>query len=126
MVSRGLLELHGVEGFEGILDGPDGSAIERSVSDFLTLLADTTRACAQANLFAPGPVIVSAGGSAYYDLVLKLLSNLAIGRDIQLILRSGCYLTHDSSSFIPLFQEICRRMPEARGARDRPWPHSGA
>ena len=57
------------------------------------------------SLFAdPDQIIVSAGGSAYYDLVAQVLAGGAKG--VVPILRSGCYLTHDSGFYRRLLQRI--------------------
>ncbi len=71
------VEVVGVSGFEGQL--PDVDA----VAGFLGTMAAAGRAV--------GGPIVSAGGSAFFDLVIEQLSG--IGE--RLVLRSGCYLTHD-------------------------------
>ena len=42
----------------------------------------------------PGPIIISAGGSAFYDLVVERFGKAGIAREVLVVTRSGCYLTH--------------------------------
>jgi D-serine deaminase-like pyridoxal phosphate-dependent protein len=71
------VEVLGVSGFEGQLPGAG------EVRAFLGTIREASRAV--------GGPIVSAGGSAFFDLVVEELKGIAP----QLVLRSGCYVTHD-------------------------------
>lgn len=56
------LALRGIETFEGIHDArPDAGSM-------IDLAVDAARSIAEARLFAPGPLLLSAGGSAFLDL----------------------------------------------------------
>ena len=107
------LALCGVEGFEGLVDGPahgPGAAeVNAKVQAFLDFLGDVAAACVKDGLFAPGPVIVSAGGSAFYDMVVDTFGRLDPGREIMPLTRSGCYLTHDSASYVRHFERLRER-----------------
>jgi D-serine dehydratase len=109
-----VVSLRGVEGFEGIPPGSSDSERESNVDAFLNFLLAIARACDAADLFAPGPVILSAGGSAYYDMVADVLGAGALNRDTLLVLRSGCYLTHDSGTYKAAFRRVLERTPEAQ------------
>src|SRR5205085_2073847 len=50
------------------------------------------------NCFDDAEVIVSAGGSAIFDLVTKQLKP-RLSRPVRGLLRSGCYITHDHSFY---------------------------
>jgi len=107
------LALRGVEGFEGLLDAPSAAEQDGRVAAFLDEIAATARACAGEGLFAPGPVILSAGGSAFYDLAVDRLSRAELGRETQVVLRSGCYLTHDSAMYRRFYGRLRQRTPWA-------------
>jgi D-serine dehydratase len=116
--SEPLLSLRGIEGYEGMVrsDGDRDDAIRA----FLDRIAGVALACAREDLFAAGPVILSAGGSAFYDMVADRLGSArlgdaGLGRETLVLLRSGCYLTHDSKSYQTMFQQIRDRMPEVDG-----------
>jgi D-serine dehydratase len=58
------------------------------------------------------PVIVSAGGSAFFDLCVKRLERADPGREVLMVTRSGCYLTHDSLMYSAFFRQLLARSPE--------------
>lgn len=109
-----LLSLRGVEGFEGLIGGATPREQDAQVAAFIDFLVAIARACAQEDLFAPGPVILTAGGSAFFDLAATRLHNELGGRESQVIIRSGCYLTHDSKSYRELVERLVERLPAAR------------
>lgn len=89
------VELAGVSGYEGGL--PDADAVR----SFLQTLREGTLQLHAGGQF-PGdrPVVVSAGGSAWFDLVAaELAGNWLPGRRLQVILRSGAYVTHDDGIY---------------------------
>ncbi len=105
------LELAGVEGYEGILDGT------ADVDGYLARVVEAATACAGRGLFdGLDRVLLSAGGSAFYDRVAAVLSTADLGRPVTVVLRSGCYLTHDSDRYRGLFADLLDRSPEARAA----------
>lgn len=110
------IELHGVEGYEGLMvsDQADRDAV--AVLDYLRTIVKLCESLAADGLFAaPEQVIVSAGGSAYYDLVAHVLSGKTPG--IVPILRSGCYVTHDVGFYRRLLTHIQRRAIEGPAPR---------
>ena len=54
-------------------------------------------------------VILSAGGSAYFDEVVKAFRSVDFYLPKRIILRSGCYLTHDSRMYQEAHQEMRAR-----------------
>ena len=106
------LALRGVEGFEGLVH--TGSVAEdiATVSRFLDFLVAIAVACEKGDVFAPGPIIISAGGSVFYDLVVRRFADAGILREFRVVTRSGCYLTQDSKMYRQAFAELRKRMPE--------------
>lgn len=109
------LALRGVEAFEGVISDPDRMAEARRVEEFLRFVCEIATACAADGLFAPGPVLLSAGGSAFYDIVAKMFGALDLGRESQVVLRSGCYLTHDSIMYASFARAMKDRSELVRG-----------
>lgn len=105
------LALRGVEGFEGLVHTDSPADDAATVSRFLDFLVELAVACEKADLFAPGQIIISAGGSAFYDLVVECFGKAGIARDVLVVTRSGCYLTHDSKMYREAFAEIRKRSP---------------
>jgi D-serine dehydratase len=107
------LTLRGVEGFEGILKDA------ASVDAFLDLIADVAVACSNEALFADErPVIISAGGTAYYDRVAARLGPKHLDGRFQIVTRSGCYLTHDSRVYEDAYRAIRLRDTDLLPAGD--------
>lgn len=105
------LALVGIEGFEDVVGGPIAEA-EAKIAAFLHHLVELARACAREDLFAPGPVLLSAGGSKYFDQVTRAFRRADLGRPVEIVLRSGCYLSHDSRIYTDAFARLRERTPE--------------
>jgi D-serine dehydratase len=108
------LELTGIECFEGIL--PDTQTVDAMLDDVLAVAAT---AVAEELLPAGRPVILSAGGSAFYDRVGERFGPAVFGdRQVVKVIRSGCYLTHDAIGYEKAYQRILREtrltLPEGR------------
>ena len=108
------LALRGVEGFEGLLTSGPAAEQDVKVSAFLDYLVEIARLCASEKLFAPGPIILTAGGSAFFDLAATRLHNAVALQGVEVVIRSGCYLTHDSKSYRDMVARLMERMPAAR------------
>jgi D-serine dehydratase len=106
------LALRGVEGFEGLVTGPAAQK-EADVARFLDFLVEIAVRTAAEDLFARGPLILSAGGSAFYDMVVARLQDAQVDREFLVLTRSGCYLTHDSLMYREAFEALRKRSPEA-------------
>ncbi len=106
------LVLAGVSGWEGHIGGPDLVEVEQRVDRYLLELRATVERLAQLGHFAMvDQVVVSAGGSAWFDRVTALLRP-DIEQSVRLVLRSGCTVSHDDG----LYQRLS---PFERGtARD--------
>ena len=92
------VRLVGIECYEG--QGATGdSAADRAYTDALMNRVDAVAREAVANdWFECDEVLVSAGGSAIYDIVSARLTP-ALGRPVRGLLRSGCYVTHDHGTY---------------------------
>ncbi|MGH1479585.1 MAG: amino acid deaminase [Geminicoccales bacterium] len=106
------LALSGVEGFEGVIKGDTPKATAEAVADFLAFLVAIAEKAASEKLFAPGPVILSAGGSSFFDLVTKKFKAAALGCETKVVIRSGCYFSHDSGMYQAAFADLDERAPE--------------
>jgi len=102
------VRLVGIECYEGLgvkgtteADAPNAAALMDRV-EAAARLCDTER------LFDTDEVLVSAGGSAIFDLVATRLKP-ALGRPVRGLLRSGCYVTHDHGFYKRLVQVVNER-----------------
>jgi D-serine deaminase-like pyridoxal phosphate-dependent protein len=90
------LRLAGVECFEGIVDQP-GERVDEVLRDVRRLAEALGRDGAFDGL---EEVLVTAGGSSFFDRVVHhLAGGWDLGRPVRVVLRSGCYLTHDHGSY---------------------------
>jgi D-serine dehydratase len=90
------LVLAGVEGYEGLLVSHDRDDDLRAVDAFLGELCALVREADDEGLFEANQIIVSAGGSAYFDRVAAAFEHIGnLSRPVRSVLRSGCYLTSD-------------------------------
>jgi D-serine dehydratase len=105
------LRLRGVECYEGILGGADAQSDRTRIQAWLEQLLDLARACDRADLFETGEVLLSAGGSAYFDLVARALAPLRLSRPHRALLRSGCYFSHDAGHYRRLLEDLQARLP---------------
>lgn len=103
------IALCGVEVYEGVLKD------EASIREFLHHALEVTRELAQKNRFDRAPIILSGAGSAWYDVVADVFSKADVGRPVEVVLRPGCYLTHDVGVYRDAQQQIKIRNPVARG-----------
>lgn len=106
------LALGGIEGFEGLIHHIAPAESVARVGAFLDTVAALAEACAQEGLFAEGEILLSAGGSIYYDLVATRLRTVDLGRATRVVLRSGCYITHDDVLYRRMFEALRQRRPE--------------
>ncbi|MCR6670701.1 alanine racemase [Devosia ginsengisoli] len=98
------LPLRGVAGFEGLLSDV------ALVDEFLDRICSIAVQCDALKAFAdPGEILLSAGGSAYYDRLAQRLQTSALAGRTRLVARSGCYLTHDSGTYETAFAAVRQR-----------------
>jgi D-serine dehydratase len=103
------LLLDGVELYEGVLDG------EQSIRSFLQRATETTRRLAEAKRFHRHPILLSGAGSAWYDVVADVFSSAGFGDTVEIVLRPGCYLTHDVGPYRQAQSRILENNPIAHG-----------
>ncbi|WP_394941250.1 alanine racemase [Psychromicrobium sp. YIM B11713] len=92
------LRLIGVSGYEGSLAHTADQAALETVRGYLSSMKELHLRLTAEGLYAEGPVILSAGGSAYFDAVVEVLADCA-GPEVIVLLRSGAYLVHDDGFY---------------------------
>jgi D-serine dehydratase len=89
--------LVGVAGFEGAIPGLDKSSAP--VGNFADFIVDVARSLPADMLAGLDEFIISAGGSSYFDIVAEHFKTLHPDLPLRVLLRSGCYVTHDSGTY---------------------------
>ncbi len=105
---RSHIALCGIEIYEGVLDE------EASIREFLQNAVKVARELAHDKRFNRSPIILSGAGSAWYDVVADVFSKADLGESFEIILRPGCYLTHDIGVYRTAQQQIMVRNPVAQ------------
>ncbi len=105
------LSLCGIEAFEGILQLNADAKAESKVEGLLERVVRVAESYDDEDLFGDGPVILTAGGSSFFDMVAAAFTKSTFKRPKQIVLRSGCYLTHDSKMYAQVPERIAQRMP---------------
>jgi len=104
------LVLSGIEGYEGLLVSGNRQADVTRVRDFLGQMLALLRTVDGEGLLGGAEILLSAGGSAYFDLVGEVFAGLEpLSRPVRRILRSGCYLTHDHGFYHKLLADMAAR-----------------
>lgn len=102
------LALAGIEVYEGVLQD------EAEIRQFLrraTAALQTLAASGQ--LRKDGPALISGAGSAWFDVVAEEFSQVDIGQPLEIVLRPGCYLSHDVGVYRSAAERINTHNPVA-------------
>ena len=103
------LQLCGIETYEGALATCNHAHDETHVAALMARVQQLAVACEAEDLFEHDEVMLTAGGSAIFDLVAKNLKP-HLKRPARGILRSGCYLTHDHVQYRKMLQCVGERL----------------
>ncbi|MDP2256907.1 MAG: amino acid deaminase [Polaromonas sp.] len=101
--------LVGIECYEGLGATGQSAADETYAAALMQRVCDIAVVCDQQNFFDNEEVLVSAGGSAIFDLVANRLKP-ELSRPVRGILRSGCYVTHDHGFYKRMVNAVNSRL----------------
>lgn len=93
-----VLQLAGIECYEGTTATCDHAKDRATVQGLMDRVEATAREAIAQGWFVQDEIVLSAGGSAIFDLVAERLTP-NLGRPVRGVLRSGCYLTHDHQRY---------------------------
>ncbi len=103
-----MLSLRGIECYEGLVVSESQGNDLHNINALFGLMKEVYDYCCMHRHFSSNRfTILSAGGSAYFDLAANALSRMANG-DTRVLIRSGCYVTHDAL----FYQRMTRRFNE--------------
>ena len=110
--------LAGIECYEGLGNTGRSQDDRPSAADLMDRVERLARDCDAEGLFGTDDVIVSAGGSGVFDLVVPRL-RVGLSRPVTGLLRSGCYVTHDQGHYQRLVHTVNQRLgcSDAQGLR---------
>ncbi|MEV6421954.1 amino acid deaminase [Streptomyces sp. NPDC051662] len=94
------LRLTGVAGYEGEVPGADGESVRAWLRRLVALAAEFDAA---GRFGDTDEIVVSAGGSAWFDAVADVFAEIpALSRPVLKLLRSGAYVSHDDGHYLHL------------------------
>lgn len=104
------ISLRGLEIFEGVFaPGPisysDVTALQGQMLEAAKRLDET-------QYFKGETIILTAGGSVFFDMSAKTITKLQLSKPVTPITRSGCYITHDSKHYEAALNHVLERSPE--------------
>lgn len=105
---KGSILLRGVEVYEGVLND------EASIRAVLEHVVEVTRMLMAQKRFRKEPILLSGAGSSWYDVVADVFSSAQLGEQVEIILRPGCYLTHDVGAYQEAQARILAQNPVAQ------------
>lgn len=111
--ASGHLALCGVEGFEGIIRGDTQELRNGRVCAFLDRIVAVAERCAGEALFETSEILLTAGGTSFFDLVVERFGKARMTPPPTVLTRSGCYLTFDSKMFQAALERMKVRSPGA-------------
>lgn len=105
-----LLQLAGIECYEGIINTGNSDRDVLTIKTLLKNVVNFATLCDENQLFsAADEILLTGGGSSYFDLVVDSFNCLSFSKPTRVIIRSGCYLTHDSKFYDGLFHHLTER-----------------
>lgn len=102
------LRLGGIECYEGSVAQGESEHDRREVGALMRRVADAALACEAKGYFENDEVLLTAGGSALFDLAAEGLKP-RLGKPVRGLLRSGCYIAHDHGSYMNLLHKVEER-----------------
>jgi D-serine dehydratase len=108
--------LSGLECYEGLQLTGDSGRDELVVAALMRRVHDVAITCDGEGLFAGPAIILTAGGSAAFDIVARDLP-MQLSKPVLTILRSGCYVTHDSGFYNRMLEGVKARSGAAWQSR---------
>ncbi|NIL75031.1 amino acid deaminase [Rhodococcus sp. B10] len=119
------LNLVGVGGYEGALSHDRSDSGLEAVRTYLDAVGALHRELDAAGLYS-GTALITAGGSAYQDLVVERLASFADedgarGVPTSVVLRSGAYIIHDDGFYSQISPMIPARSDDALTSAMHGW-----
>jgi D-serine dehydratase len=100
------LSLAGIEFYEGVVKG---TAPDQGVRQLVKQATSLVHSLSQQRLLSYPTQLISGAGSVWYDLVAEELAAAQLPEHINLVLRPGCYISHDQGIYQQAQQQVMAR-----------------
>ena len=101
------LRLRGLELYEGVLHG------ENPQPQVEALLRDAAQLACEMEQYVDGEFILTGAGTVWYDVVCNIWLAAKKPQQCRIVIRPGCYITHDTGIYDEAQQELKSRDPVA-------------
>ncbi|MFD5224457.1 alanine racemase [Microbacterium sp. NPDC058342] len=108
-----VLDLIGVEGYEGVFGKLSGTERDDAINDYLDSGVVAVRELIDRGLVV-APAIATFGGSRFYPAVVERVRGALSPSEATVVLRSGCYLAHDHGSYAASHGDVPSRVGKPR------------
>jgi D-serine dehydratase len=109
LANADVLELVGIECYEGTINLADPGETIQQVDRFLDFVGGFFQRCEAGGRFGTrAEVILTAGGSSYYDRVVEKFAKVRSKRT-RVVLRGGSYLTYDHGMYKKKLRDMVQR-----------------
>ena len=102
-------QLGGIECYEGGVAQCNSEHDAKEVTALVRRVTEVARQCDAQALFSEANILLTAGGSAVFDLVVPLLRTQGLSKPVEGVLRSGCYITHDHGNYARFLKNVEQR-----------------
>jgi D-serine dehydratase len=109
IASEPALSLVGLEGYEGVVHGDNPESGIRAYAKYLVDVAVELEAVGR---FAEQNPIVTASGSAWYDVIAEAFEGAPLQGRFTPVLRPGCYVVHDHGLYREAQAAVLGRRPD--------------
>jgi D-serine dehydratase len=106
------LRFRGLAAFESVV--PGGAEDDAPIRAFADKVVAAAAALPAYLMEGMEEFVLTGGGSTHFDLIAEAFSTLHLPVPVRVVLRSGCYVTHDSAAY-------ARAQDMARNDPARPW-----
>ncbi|MGQ7248023.1 amino acid deaminase [Halomonas sp. V046] len=103
------LRLAGLEGYEGVVHGDDPVA---GIRAYARRLIANARYLDSENLLETEAPIITASGSAWYDVIAEEFRDAGLDQRFSPVLRPGCYVVHDHGIYREAQRGVLSRRPD--------------
>jgi D-serine dehydratase len=118
--TRPELMLVGLETYEYVVAGRNDTEREHNIAALFRSFSSLAQELDSQQLFKSPHILLSAGGSVFFDLAAAAMNSVTLSRPVLPIIRSGCYLTHDQGWLPDTYAKMRVRSEIAASIPTRP------
>ncbi|MCM8532083.1 MAG: amino acid deaminase [Lentisphaeraceae bacterium] len=100
------IQLAGIECYEGVIHSENPIP---EVNEFLSFVAKTAVEVEELGLYGTDKLILTGGGTVFFDRVCDILPKAPLKTPFEVLIRPGCYLSHDSGIYDEFQNQLVER-----------------